>query len=50
MTETLVVYALVAACAAWVVWRLVLPARVKQGLRARFGKQKPKGGCDTCGR
>jgi len=49
MAETLVVYALVAIAAAWVAWRLVLPAKVKRSLSARLGR-KPKGGCDNCGR
>lgn len=48
MVETLAVYVLVAAAAAWTVWRIVLPARVRRRLKARFGKG---GGdrCDRCG-
>lgn len=49
VAETLIVYALVALAAAWVVWRLVLPARVKQQLRIRLRKTGPKSGCDNCG-
>lgn len=48
MMETVVVYALVAAAAGWVAWRLVLPAGFKRALLARLG-HKPKGGCDRCG-
>ena len=49
MAEAAVVYGLVAAAAAWTVWKLFLP----RSLKARFSKRKPKGcgdgGCDNCG-
>jgi choline-glycine betaine transporter len=48
VAEALTVYALVGAAAAWVVWRLVLPAKLKRSLSARLGR-KSKGGCDNCG-
>ena len=50
MAERVLVYALVALAAAWTVWKLFLPRRLKLRLSGR----KPKGacgdgGCETCG-
>jgi len=49
MAQDLVVYALVAAAAVWVAWRLLLPARIKRSLRARLGRRAEAKPCERCG-
>ncbi len=47
MIQTIAAYAIFAAAAGWLVWRMVLPATVKGRLKARFGS---KDGCGPdCG-
>ncbi len=46
MIQTIAAYAIVAAAAAWLVWRMLLPATVKGRLKARLGGKN----CgDDCG-
>ena len=37
MIQTIAAYAIVAAAALWLVWRMLLPATVKSRLKARLG-------------
>ena len=37
MIQTIATYAIVAAAAGWLVWRMILPAPVKSRLTARLG-------------
>ena len=48
MWQGVVVGILVALAAAWVVWSMLLPAKVRRSIRERLGRAAPKGGCD-CG-
>ncbi len=52
MLQTFLTYLIVAAAAAWLIWSMFLPNRVRHALRSalsfgRAAKAKPAAGCGT---